>query len=269
MFSIGEFSKISGLSVKTLRFYHEKGLLVPAAIDPENGYRLYDDRNIERARVIVLLRDLEFPLDDIAEILAACSDEEDALAHLERQQASLSERIRRLRGAVSRLDRLILREREAREAALGSTEIQERVMDDVLAAGIRMVGRYSDCGKGFATLGRRLGRNIAGPPFCLYYDDDYRDDDARFEPCMPIRREVRSDGVEVKRLPGGKAVSLVHQGPYEELGRSYAEILRYVKRRGYEISLPTREVYLKGPGMIFRGNPRKYLTEIQLPVKSR
>ena len=43
-------------------------------------------------------------------------------------------------------------------------------------------------------------------------------------------------------------------------------MLKYVKERGYEVALPTREVYLKGPGMIFRGNPKKYLTEIQLPI---
>jgi effector-binding domain-containing protein len=83
---------------------------------------------------------------------------------------------------------------------------------------------------------------------------------------MPIRREVRIDDVDVRRLPGGQCVALVHRGPYEELGRSYARVLRYANEHGYKITLPTREVYLKGPGMIFRGNRKKYLTEIQLLV---
>jgi effector-binding domain-containing protein len=60
----------------------------------------------------------------------------------------------------------------------------------------------------------------------------------------------------------------MHQGPYETLGRSYEKILAYAHEKGYRIALPTREVYVKGPGMIFRGNPAKYLTEIQLPVEA-
>jgi effector-binding domain-containing protein len=252
-----------------LRFYHEKGLLAPAAIDPASGYRQYDDRNIDRARIITALRSLEFPLDDIAEILATCSEDEDVLVYLGRQKELLTKRIHQLGGAVAQLDRLILQERHSREEqkmSAHSLEIEERQLEDLLVAGIRMQGRYDECGKAFGTLGRRLGRNIAGKPLCLYYDDEYREEDAHFEPCMPIRRELQIEGVDVRRLPGGRCVTLVHRGPYDELGRSYARILRYAKERGYEIKLPSREVYLKGPGMIFRGNPKKYLTEIQLLV---
>lgn len=56
-------------------------------------------------------------------------------------------------------------------------------------------------------------------------------------------------------------------GAYEELGRSYEKVFAFIRERGYEIEIPTREFYLKGPGMIFRGNPAKYLTEIQVLVK--
>ena len=74
LFSIGEFSRASGLTVKTLRFYHEKQLLVPAHIERETGYRNYDKQNLERARVIVALRGLGFGLDAIAAILAECRE---------------------------------------------------------------------------------------------------------------------------------------------------------------------------------------------------
>ena len=92
MFTIGEFSKITGLTVKTLRFYHEKGLLVPALVDDQTGYRYYDARQIEKARVIAQLRGLEFTLEQIAEMLAASDDEADILVFLERQKALLQER---------------------------------------------------------------------------------------------------------------------------------------------------------------------------------
>jgi effector-binding domain-containing protein len=52
------------------------------------------------------------------------------------------------------------------------------------------------------------------------------------------------------------------------MGRSYAKVLKWIKERNYKVVLPTREVYLKGPGMIFRGNPKNYVTEIQIPVES-
>lgn len=271
MFSIGEFSQITGLTVKTLRFYHEKQLLVPAAIDPATGYRSYDDRNVDRARVIVALRELEFSLDDIAAILADCADDEDLVAFLERQRTSLAERIGQLAGAVRQIDRLIHEQRQGREGPTMSqqkVEIEVRDIQPVLVAGVRMQGRYSDCGRGFSLLGKRVGRHIAGKPLCLYYDGEYREDDANFEPCFPIRQIVQAEGVDVRELPGTRCVVAIHRGPYESLGRSYQRALRYMKEHNLAVSLPTREVYLKGPGMIFRGNPEKYLTEIQLPVES-
>lgn len=150
-----------------------------------------------------------------------------------------------------------------------SFDIEERVIEPVLVAGVRMKGRYQDIGQGFAKLGKRVGRYVAGEPLCLYYDGEYREEDADFEPCMPLRKSVQVEGVLTHELPGGPCVTLMHRGPYEELHCSYARVMKYVKERGYEIDLPTREVYHKGPGMIFRGNPKKYLTEIQLPVRSK
>ena len=68
-------------------------------------------------------------------------------------------------------------------------------------------------------------------------------------------------------MPATRCVSLIHRGPYEQLGRSYARVFEYIKQKGLEVVMPTREIYVKGPGMLFRGNPKKYVTEIQIPVK--
>jgi effector-binding domain-containing protein len=164
---------------------------------------------------------------------------------------------------------VIVAEREAREVErmrAKTYEIEEKELEPLLVAGVRMKGRYCECGRGFAMLCRRLGRYAAGKPLCLYYDGEYREEDANFEPCIPVRKRVEADGIEFHDLPGGRCVSLIHQGPYDEIGRSYSRVLQYVADRGYQVRLPTREVYLKGPGMIFKGNPKKYLTEIQLPL---
>jgi effector-binding domain-containing protein len=102
----------------------------------------------------------------------------------------------------------------------------------------------------------------------LHYDTEYKEGDADFEACMPVKQSRPVDGVSVRELPACRCVCLIHKGPYDTLGPSYAKVLKYVKDKGYSILSPTREVYLKGPGMIFRGNPKKYLTEIQIPVES-
>lgn len=269
MFSIGEFSSASGIPVRTLRFYHEQGLLVPAAVDPETNYRSYDDRNLEVAGMIVALRSLDFSLEDIREVLADCRDDVEIVSYLERQRDLLINKLRHYQETVAKIDQFIFEQRQVREEIkMRATihDIQERKIEPVLVAGIRMQGCYSECGEGFAKLGKRLGQHIAGKPLCLFYDGEYRDGDANFEPCMPIRKAVNEDGFSVRELPGGHYVTLIHYGPYEELRHSYARILKYAKEHGFEVSLPTREVYLKGPGMFFRGNPKKYLTEIQLPV---
>jgi effector-binding domain-containing protein len=149
-------------------------------------------------------------------------------------------------------------------------EVQEVVLPPLLAAGVRMKGRYQDCGKGFAQIGKALGRYINGTPFLLHYDSEYHDLDADFEACMPVKPQARGrgiDGISIRELPGGRCLTLRHKGHYEQLGTLYAKIFGAVKARGCVAVLPTREVYLKGPGMIFKGNPRNYLTEIQIPVE--
>jgi DNA-binding transcriptional MerR regulator len=268
MYSIGQFSKIVGMSVKTLRFYHDEGVLAPSFVDPDSGYRYYDLHDAEKARVVAQLRELEFSLSEIREMLAGYDDEADLLEYLERHRDVFQERIARYRDVVSSLDRIIDREREAQTTMQNSTfDVEEKVLEPMLIAGVRMKGKYSDCGKGFAQIGKNLGRFICGKPFCLYYDGEYRPDDADLEACMPVRKpKADIPGISIRELPGGRCVSLLHKGPYDQLGRSYARVLDYVRAKGHALQLPSREIYHKGPGMIFKGNPQKYLTEIQIVV---
>ena len=143
-------------------------------------------------------------------------------------------------------------------------DIEEKTVEPLLVAGVRMQGRYSDCSGGFSKIGRKLGPHINGKPLMLHYDSEYKETDADFELCMPVRQAKDVEGISIRELPGGRCVSLLHKGPYEELGPAYEKIRAYIDDKGYPTVLPTREVYLKGPGMIFKGNPKKYLTEIQM-----
>ncbi len=266
LFTIGEFSRVSGITVKTLRFYHDEKLLIPPVVDPQTGYRYYDPALVERARAITWLRGFEFPLDDIRALLAAHEEPGAVLAAMEKQSSAIEQRVRHLKNASRAMHDYIRQERQAMAMMQQSDDVRERTTDAQLIAGVRMKGKYSDCGKGFGKIGRSFGRLIAGPCFLLHYDTEYKEDDADFEACMPVRRAKSVDGISVRELPAARCVCLIHKGPYNQLGPAYEKAIRYAKEKGFAIASPTREVYLKGPGMIFKGNPKNYVTEIQLPI---
>ena len=266
MFSIGEFSRISGLTVKTLRFYHDQELLAPASIDPDSGYRYYNDDQISRARIIGRLRELDFSLREIGEILAA-EDDADVLSALRRHKSQIDRKTASYRRISKSLDAMIENGLEARKMIQeAGNEVIEKTVNETLIAGIRMRGKYRDCGPAFGRIGRRFGRHICGKPIMLIYDTEYKEDDADFEVCMPVRKGADVDEIKVYQLSGGRFLSVMHHGPYDEVGQSYERILKYAKQNGMEVEAPCREIYIKGPGMIFRGNPENYLTEVQMLI---
>jgi len=269
MFTIGEFSRASGLTVKTLRFYHEQGLLVPAFVDLQTGYRHYEPAQLETARIITALRKLEITLAEIQQLLKRQDQDEELLQRVERHKTLLAEKVNAYRQAIKFLDQFIANERQAKSISQSTPEIQEKAIEPMLMAGIRMKARYDQCGNAFGRIARSMGRHICGKPFILHYDDEYKDEDADFEVCMPVRAARAKPEISVRELSGGRCASLQHKGPYDQLGRSYARILNYMKEKNYAFVTPTREVYWKGPGMIFRGNPANFLTEIQILIDER
>lgn len=267
LFSIGEFSRMTGLTVKTLRFYHEAGVLTPATVDAGSGYRYYAARQAETARAVKLLRVLEFPVKEIRDILARQGEDGPVVETLERQKTALEERIRKHKQAVQALREFIAAERQGAVMTENNNQVLEKEVPPMLIAGIRTKGKYGDVGPLFGKLYRGARGAAGGPPMTLYYDLEYKETDADFEACVPLKKPRDVAGASVRELPGGKCVSLLHQGPYEELHGSYERILKYIKEKGYQVAPPPRELYLKGPGMIFRGNPKKYVTEIQMLVR--
>ena len=115
LFSIGEFSRIASLSLKALRLYHEKGLLIPKWVDEATGYRYYDDRNIEQARAISYMRGLMIPLAEIREILDRFAEDADILDFLEKHREAIRLKMEQLNTASLSLDDIIQKEKEAKK----------------------------------------------------------------------------------------------------------------------------------------------------------
>jgi DNA-binding transcriptional MerR regulator len=265
-FSIGEFSLITSLSIKSLRLYHEKGVLVPAEVDSSSGYRYYNAANYETAKSIKILREFDFSLAEIKSLLAECDDESDMLAQLEEKLRHLESKIDRYQDISRSIETILKFERECAMEKGRQFEVEESELDTILIAGHRMRGRYEEVGKGLGFICKKMGRHANGKPMTLYFDSEYKEEDADFEPCVPVRKGKSVEGISVRELAGGKCVSLIHKGPYEMLRDSYRKIFAYINEKGYKTRIPTREVYRKGPGLILKGNPKNYLTEIQVLI---
>jgi DNA-binding transcriptional MerR regulator len=266
-YTIGEFSQASRLTVKALRFYHEQGLLEPARVGEETGYRYYNDASLSRAQAIMWLRGLDFTISEIKELLADPAQEDGDLAgFLERKAEEISRKAEHYRKVRREIDLFLAHEKEIQMLQVKDT-VEEKMLDDVLIAGLRFNGSYDEVGRRLGELARTLGRGISGGAFSLYYDEEYKEEDADIEVAFPVKKPVRAEKIDCRILKGGRAVTVIHRGPYSEIGRSYKRLFDYLGEKGLSPVSPSREVYLKGPGMLFAGNPKKYLTELRVLVK--
>ncbi|MBB6521875.1 MerR family transcriptional regulator [Pseudoteredinibacter isoporae] len=265
MYSIGEFSKITQMTVKTLRFYHKKGIIEPSYINPDSGYRYYGERDLEVARLVKALKSLDFSLEEIQKILSEVDSDAQLVQALTEKKSDIDRKIKGLRKLTSSIDLIIHKELEVSKMNERASEITMTTLDDCLVLATRWKGPYSDTGKAMSVLYKTAGRHGRGPAFNLYYDGEHKKV-AEVESCLPLKKEIKS-ALDCRVLKGGKCVSLIHSGPYDTLGESYKKLFDYLSEHQLHPSLPTREVYLKGPGMIFKGNPDRYRTEIHIPIE--
>jgi len=266
VYTISEFSKITQITPKALRYYHEIGLLIPAKIDDFNNYRGYSVDQIDKALLILDLKELGFSLDETKEVIAGINNDKDIVKRLKDQKNKINEEIDKYKFKFDKLDQ-ILKEKEKNKMNNINCEIQEKQIPEILIASIKHQGAYKEIGPLFGKLFRACGfKNICGTAFALYYDECVKENDASYEACIPIKNKIDKEGIAVKVLKGGHAFTLIHKGPYDSLGSTYKKILDYMKEKNIKPISPSREVYLKGPGLIFN-NPKKYVTEIQFLVK--
>lgn len=266
-FSIGQFSSVTSLSIKTLRLYHEKEILIPTEVDKFTKYRYYNESNFETARIIKILKDFDFSLAEIKIILDECSDESDLLDQMKLKSEQIQSKIAQYNTTLNSLESIIEIEKENKMKPEQIFDVEEKTVDTILIAGYRMKGKYQDIGNGFSIVGKNFGKYCNGKPLALYYDGEYKEDDADYEACFPIRKGTGVDDISVRELKGGKCYTIIHKGSYDTLSQSYKQLFEHINEKGIKTKLPTREVYLKGPGMIFKGNPKNYLTEIQIFIE--
>jgi DNA-binding transcriptional MerR regulator len=260
---IGRFSEICRLSQKALRLYDEMGLLRPAWVDPDSGYRYYAVAQALEAERIRLLRTLEVPLEEISEILREPAGSGRVLDRHRRRLESRLEELQALLASLSRLERedamtYDVRTKEVAPQQVIGIRLHTRLPDLGAQAGAAM-------GELFAHLGRS-GASPAGPPLALYHGAPSEQDEVEVEFCVPVGRPMSGAGrITGRELPGGRAAYTLHCGAYDAIGPVYAALQRWTQEHGHEGAGPPREVYLVGPQQA--RDPASLRTEVQWPIR--
>jgi DNA-binding transcriptional MerR regulator/effector-binding domain-containing protein len=252
LLTIGEFSRMTHLSVKALRHYHDVGVLEPAAIDQFTGYRSYEASQVPSAQVIRRLRDLGMPLDSIRSVLAAPdvdSRNREIAAHLARMERQLEQ----TQTAVAGL-RALLEGPPVRPA------VELRTIPAVTALAVQeMVGvaGFMDWGmSAFEVLSAAVpvtGLTPAGPFGALFPGDFFELEHAELALFLPV---TRADPGAAARLPAGRvclreipaveAAVVVHEGAPDDIDRTYGALGTAVAERAIGVDGPIREYYVVG-----------------------
>ncbi len=185
LLSIGEFARQSRLSAKALRRYDELGLLPPARVDPETGYRRYAPAQVEQARLVAALRQIGVPLAQVRPMLglppAAVADEvaawwAGAEAEHEARRALAAFLVERLNGKETAMYEVASREVPERRLLCLKRNVDT---DGAFALGKEFVGIMRD-----RRLPRLPGRE--GATFAIYYGEVTEDSDGPVEWCLPV-----------------------------------------------------------------------------------
>ena len=265
LLNIGEFSKMTHLSVKALRHYHDVGILEPAAIDPHSGYCSYHAGQVTSAQVIRRLRDLGMPLDSIRAVLTApdlLARNREIANHLERMERQLEQ----TQAVVSGLRALL-------GGPAPRPEIQFRTIPAVTALAVAQVVTVADvmewAGDVIGELNSALrasGRVQSGPLGALFPGEFFEVEQSEitvFTPVEPAPGAPRPGPgrVRLTKVTGIEAAVAVHDGPPEDIDRTYGALGTAVAERAIGVDGPIREYYPDGFDVV-----KPHRTEICWPV---
>ncbi len=231
---IGGLARLSRLSLKALRLYDAEGLLVPAWVDPDSGYRYYAAEQVRTATTIALLRSLDVPLSTIREVLEA-PDDTTLTAVLEAERKRAAQELEAREQALRSIERL------ARSPAALRYDVRIATEPTRTLAGITAPASADNLGPDTAALCGRVLEVLGETELTALYPLDLDDTFA-----MTVGA-IGGRGAETHELPGGDWASTVHVGHYEELPLAYAALLEHVRERGHEPRAPIAETYVSDP----------------------
>jgi DNA-binding transcriptional MerR regulator len=237
--SIGDFSRMTFLSIKALRHYHEVGLLPPAEIDPDTGYRRYQVEQVPTAQVIRRLRELGMSLDDVRAVIEA--------PDVRARNAAISAHLRRMEGELEQTRatvkslRLLLDEPAPAPIAI-SYRIEEPSVALAIRAEIAHDDMFAWLDEAFAELHVAVAQRT-GVDGALFSGELMEDEFGEIVALVPGAGEA-GGRVHALELPRVEYAVAVHAGPLEEVDRTYAALGTVVAGRAIGVQGPLRENYL-------------------------
>ncbi len=263
MIKIGDFSKLTHVTVKTLRHYGELGLLLPAHIDRYTGYRYYTLDQMPRLNRILALKELGFSLEQVAQLLDEDLSLEEMRGMLRLKQMELTRSVSEEQARLASVERRLLQLAQEgrppqREIALKEIPAQTVLTARVVAASEEAIrpARHS-----LQTLlcshleSARL--KPASPWFALVDDGPYAENDLEVELAVGVQlnRNQRqgdwgSSPVQLVELPAvQRMASVIHEGDAATLNSAYTHLCAWTQSNGYRIAGAYREIYLPESGV--------------------
>lgn len=263
MLKISEFSKLSHLTIKALRFYEKEGLLKPASVDEWSGYRYYETFQLGVAAKIKSYRQLDLSIDEIKAVFNGA----DVKEILQEKFESLTKEKQIIESRLS-IIKSILEDNEMKY------QVTEKVIPQkIVYTAETVLKTFSDSMQWIPLVGQECLKlnpdmKCAEPPyeFCEYLDGEYKETDIRIrhnEAVTAFGKE--SELIKFKKLPEVKVLSIYHKGAYDKIGEAYAFLMKYAEENGYIAAGLTRECYIDG--IWNKESEEEWLTEIQLPIE--
>ena len=265
LYKIGMFAAMNHVTVKTLRFYEEQGLLMPALIHPETGYRYYTLSQMAVLHQITALKLAGFTLEEIADINSGADEE----AVLLKKKAELLAKIADLTRQIAVVDSYLSKKKTRLSAPVLIKTIPETTVAFMrirLESYDRLFDRMPEMG----ALMEKAGCTCALPEYCFtgYLEPGYKDGDILVEICESVVEAKKETGeLHFKALPEIQAACIFHKGSYRTFPESYEAVLRYIEENGYEIAGEIRESYIDG--VWNQDDESEWLSEIQVPVRRK
>ena len=265
LYKIGMFAAMNHVTVKALRFYEEQGLLIPALIHPETGYRYYTLSQMAVLHQITALKQAGFTLEEIARVNAGADEE----AVLLRKKAELLAKIAALTRQIAVVDGYLSK----RKNVLSSPVLVKTIPETTVAAMKIRIDSYDclfDRMPEMGVLMEKVGCECAIPEYCFtnYLEPGYKDEDMLVEICESVEAaKEETGGLYFRTLPQIQAACIFHKGSYRSFAQSYETVLKYIEENGYEIAGEIRESYIDG--VWNQDDESQWLSEIQVPVRRK
>lgn len=262
LYRIGLFAQMNRITVKALRFYEEQGLLLPAKIDEESGYRYYTMSQMETLHRILALKEAGFTIEDMKH-LNASGDERGFLL---RKKKALLEKIAELTLQLSKIDGYLM----AGGNSLSAPVMVKTIPETVCAVMRRRIDSYDALFDIMPELGGYMedaGCVCALPEYCFtqYLEPGFQEAQILVEVCEAVTEKKADRGcLRFRTIPEIRAACIYHKGSYRDFPKTYEVILRYIEENGYEICGNIRESYIDG--VWNKDSEDEWLSEIQIPV---